>query len=135
MRPGSWDSALGIATGYGLDDWGVRSSRTGRLKNFLFSTSSRPALRPTQPRIQWVPEVFSLEVKRSGREAGHLPPTSAKVKKTCGSIQQSLYTPSWHSAYLSTGNFTLIHSFAHSSCTWIRFLFSLFLSHSELSPS
>jgi hypothetical protein len=27
----------------------------GRVKNFLFSTSSRPALGSTQPPIQWVP--------------------------------------------------------------------------------
>jgi hypothetical protein len=32
-----------------------RGSSPGRVKNFLFSTSSRPALRPTQPPIQCVP--------------------------------------------------------------------------------
>jgi hypothetical protein len=31
-----------------------RSSSPSRVKNFLFSTSSRPALGPTQPPIQWV---------------------------------------------------------------------------------
>jgi hypothetical protein len=31
-----------------------RNSSPGRVKNFLFSTSSRPALGPTQPPIQWV---------------------------------------------------------------------------------
>jgi hypothetical protein len=35
---------------------------------------------PTQPPIQWVPEALSLEVNRSGREADHLYPSSAKVK-------------------------------------------------------
>jgi hypothetical protein len=59
-----------------------RSSSPGRLKNFLFSTSSRPALRPTQPPIQCVPEALSLRVKWPGPEAEHLPPTSAVVKKT-----------------------------------------------------
>jgi hypothetical protein len=53
-----------------------RSSSPGRVKNFVFSTSSRPALGPTQLPIQWVPGV-----KRTGREADHSPPTSAKVKK------------------------------------------------------
>jgi hypothetical protein len=59
-----------------------RSSNPSRVKNFLFSTSSRPALGPTQPPIQWVPVVFSPGVKRPGREADYSPPTSAEVKKT-----------------------------------------------------
>jgi hypothetical protein len=36
-----------------------RSSSPGRVKNFLFSTSSRLALAPTQPPIQWVLGAFS----------------------------------------------------------------------------
>jgi hypothetical protein len=39
---------------------------------FLFTTASRPALEPTQPPIQWV--------KRTRREADHLPPSNAEVK-------------------------------------------------------
>jgi hypothetical protein len=58
-----------------------RSSSPGRVKNFLFSKSSRPALGSTQPPIQWVPGALSPEVKRPGREADHSPPSSAKVKK------------------------------------------------------
>jgi hypothetical protein len=58
----SRDSSVGIATGYRLDDRGV--------KNFYF-TASRPALGSTQPPIQWVPGS-----KAVGR------PTSAEVKKT-----------------------------------------------------
>jgi hypothetical protein len=58
-----------------------RSSSPGRVKNFLFSTSSRRALRPTQPAIEWVPEALSPAIKRSGREADHSPPTSAEVMK------------------------------------------------------
>jgi hypothetical protein len=54
-----------------------RSSNPGRVKNFLFSTQSRPALRSTQPPIQWVPGA-----KWSGREADHSSPTSIEVKKT-----------------------------------------------------
>jgi hypothetical protein len=45
----TWDRAVGIATDYGLDDRGGRSSSPGRVKNFLFSTSSTPALGSTQP--------------------------------------------------------------------------------------
>jgi hypothetical protein len=73
----SRDSSVGIATGYGLDDrGGGGSSSPGRVKNFHFSISSRPALGSTQPPIKWVPGV-----KRQGREADHSPPTSAEVKK------------------------------------------------------
>jgi hypothetical protein len=46
----------------------------------FFTTASRAALGPTQPPIQWVPEVLSLGLKRPGREADHSPPSSAKVK-------------------------------------------------------
>jgi hypothetical protein len=42
----SRDSAVGIATGYGLDNKRGRSSSPGGMKNFLFR-SSRPVLGPT----------------------------------------------------------------------------------------
>ena len=44
------DSSVGIATRYGLDDPGTETRR-GR----DFQQPSRPALRPTQPPIQWIP--------------------------------------------------------------------------------
>jgi hypothetical protein len=74
--------AVGIATGYRLNDRGGQSSSPGRVKNFLFSTASRPALGLTHPPIQWVPAALSPGVKRQGREADYSPPTSAEVKKT-----------------------------------------------------
>jgi hypothetical protein len=55
----SRDSSVGIATGYGLDDQGGESSSPGRVKNFYFSISSRPALGSTQPPIKWVPGALS----------------------------------------------------------------------------
>jgi hypothetical protein len=58
---------------YGLDDRGFES-RQG------LGTASRPTLEPTQLLIQWVPGALSLGVKRAGREADHLPPSSAEVK-------------------------------------------------------
>jgi hypothetical protein len=68
-----------IALGYGLDDRGFES-RQG-LGIFLLTTSSRPALRPTQFPIQWVPAVFSLGVKLLLREAVHPSPSGAAVKE------------------------------------------------------
>ena len=53
-------SIVGIATGYGLDGPGIES-RWGR----DFPHLSRPALGPTQPPVQWVPDL-SQGVK-SGR--------------------------------------------------------------------
>jgi hypothetical protein len=44
--------------------------------SFLFVIASRPLLWPTQDPVQWVPEDLSLRVKRLGREADHLPPSS-----------------------------------------------------------
>jgi hypothetical protein len=69
----SRDSVVGIATGYGLE---VRVPVGSR----IFPTSSRPALGPIQPPIQWVPRALSPGVKRQGREAHHSYQTSAEVK-------------------------------------------------------
>jgi hypothetical protein len=60
-------------------------------KNFLFSMSSRLVLGPAQPRTQWIPGAFSLEVKQPGCEADHSPQTSAEVKKIWTYISAPLY--------------------------------------------
>jgi hypothetical protein len=59
--------AVVIATGYGLDDGGVGVRFQVRSRIFLF-TSFRPALRPTNLPIQWLPAALSRGVKRQGRE-------------------------------------------------------------------
>jgi len=46
---------------------------------FSFSKTFRQAVGPTQPPIQWVPELFSLEVNRPGRAANQSHPFTAKV--------------------------------------------------------
>jgi hypothetical protein len=60
------------------DDRGFESRQW--LFIFLLTTSSKPALGPTQPHIHWVPGTLSLGVKQPGREADHLPPSSTEVK-------------------------------------------------------
>jgi hypothetical protein len=47
---------------------------------FLLATVSRLAVGPTQPPIQWVPEVLSPGVKWLGHVADHSLPSSAKVQ-------------------------------------------------------
>jgi hypothetical protein len=73
-----WSIYIQRALGYGLNDLVFESRQWMRI--FLFTTASRPALGPTQPPVQWVPASLSREVKRSGSEAEHSPPSSAEVK-------------------------------------------------------
>jgi hypothetical protein len=70
----SQGSRIGVALICGLDDRGF-DSRWG-LVIFLFSTASRPALRPTHPPIQWVPWAVSSSVKLPERESVHSRPNS-----------------------------------------------------------
>jgi hypothetical protein len=77
----SRDSAVGIASVYGLNDPGV-GIRVPVEARIFSSRSSRPVLGPTQPPVQWVPGALSPGKKLPGREADHSPPTSADVKKT-----------------------------------------------------
>jgi hypothetical protein len=48
----SWDSSVGIAIDYGLDDRMIEVRIQVRAGNFFFVTVFRPALGPTQPPIQ-----------------------------------------------------------------------------------
>jgi hypothetical protein len=63
------------------DGLGDRILSPCKVKNFIFSMSSKPALGPTQPPIQWLLRALSPGVKRPGPEANHSLPTRAKVKK------------------------------------------------------
>jgi hypothetical protein len=58
-----------------------RSSRTGRVKDFLFSTAFRLALGPPNllPNAYW--GLFPRGGKRPGREADHSTPASVEVKE------------------------------------------------------
>jgi hypothetical protein len=79
------DSVVGIVTRYEQDCPGIES-RWGR----DFQHSSRPALGPAQPPVQWVPG-HSPGVKRPGRGVDHPPPSSTEVKER---IELYLYSPS-----------------------------------------
>jgi hypothetical protein len=77
-----------VALGHGLDDRGSRVRFPARAGNFSLHHRVQKSLGPTQPRIQWVPGALSLWVKRPGREADHLPPSSADVKECYTSTSQ-----------------------------------------------
>ena len=79
------DSSVGIATGYSLD--GPGSNPGGRRD---FPHPSRPPLGPTQPPIQWIPDLFPRGVKRPGRGLDHPPASSAEVKER---VELYLYFP------------------------------------------
>jgi hypothetical protein len=85
-----WRSIVGIVTGYGAERLRGRSSSPGRVKNFLFSAPSTPALGSAQPPIYWVPGALSLGVKRPRCEADHSPPVVLRSRKS-GSIHPLLY--------------------------------------------
>jgi len=69
-------SIVSIATGYGLDGLGIES-QWGR----DFPHLSRPALRPTQPPVQWVPGSFPGGKEQPGHDTNPSSPSSAVVKK------------------------------------------------------
>jgi len=74
-------SIVGTATAYRL---GIES-QWGR--DFLHL--SRPALRPTQPPVQWVPGLSGGKV-RPGHDADPSPPSSAEVKNR---VELYLFSP------------------------------------------
>jgi hypothetical protein len=79
---GSWDSVVGIATGYWLDDQGVgvRVPKGTR----IFSSLSLPDRSWGPPSLlsNRYRGLFPSRVKRPGLEVDYTPRTSAEVKKT-----------------------------------------------------
>jgi hypothetical protein len=96
-----------LALGYGLDDREFES-RQG-LGIFLSTIASRPALEPTQPPIQWVLGVLSLEVKRPGCEADYSLPSSAEFRECVELYIHSPNTPSWRGGQLEKSTGTTLH--------------------------
>jgi hypothetical protein len=60
------------------EEWGFDSRQRGRDTSVSLTVQTGSA--STQSPIQWVPIAVFMEVKRRGREADHLSPSSAEVK-------------------------------------------------------
>jgi hypothetical protein len=90
-------SAVGIATGIGLDDRGGWSPSLAGSKecSLLHVVQTGSGVHPTYPMGTGI---LSSGVKRPGREADHSPQTSTEVKKNMTLIHPLLHTPSWRSA-------------------------------------
>jgi hypothetical protein len=99
MNCWSRGSAVGIATGYGLDDRGVGVRVP--VGSRIFSSPSRPDGLWGPPNLlsNWYRGSLSPRVKRPRREADYSPPASAEVKKMW--IYTS--TPQYAFMALSTG--------------------------------
>jgi hypothetical protein len=72
-----WDSAVGKATGFVLDDLGLFEFESRYCQEFFlpYVVQTGSSAHPAFYRI-------GTGVKRPGSEADHTPPTSAEVKKT-----------------------------------------------------
>jgi hypothetical protein len=81
------DSAVVIATHYGLEASGVES-RWG----LNFPHPSRPVLGPTQPSLQWGPGLFPGSKAAGAWISDHPSPSSVEVKER---VQLYLYSPLW----------------------------------------
>jgi hypothetical protein len=115
FAPVSLNSEVGRATGYRLDDRGVRVRVLVGAK--FFSS-------PRRPDRFWGPSsllssrywgLFTRGLKRPGIGADHLPPTSADVKNY-EAMRPPLHNSSWRSAYLPFDFgmlFTLLRQFGH----------------------
>jgi hypothetical protein len=65
---------VSIVTDNGLDDRAIEIRSPAEAKDFPLASVFRPALRPTQPPVQWVPRVLSLgQIPTGGPFPGQIP--------------------------------------------------------------
>jgi hypothetical protein len=74
--PSSWGSSVSVVSDYRLDDrvFDPRQSQKP------LASVPWPALRPTQPPVQWAQGFLRRRKERPGRDADQSPPSSAEVK-------------------------------------------------------
>jgi hypothetical protein len=76
----SQEKSVSLVTVYRLHDWEIVINFLAEAEIYLFSTTSRLALEPAQPLLQWIPGALSLEVKQPGHEADYSVPSSPKLE-------------------------------------------------------
>jgi hypothetical protein len=92
------ESSVSMAISFRFEERGVGIRVPIVTRIFLFFKLSRPALRPTQPLIKWVPRAISPGVNRQQRKANHSSQANVAVKKiwiytyTCSKILTFRYT-------------------------------------------
>jgi hypothetical protein len=86
----SWDSSVGIETGYGLDDLGSIAGR-GKSLSLLHSVQTNSGAHPASYPMGTGGVLLGDKV--AGCEADHSPPTNAEVQNG-GAIPPLLHTPS-----------------------------------------
>jgi hypothetical protein len=64
-------------------------------KIFLFPTTSRLILGPTQPPVQCVLGALSLGIKQPGHEADHTPPSTADIKNGGANLHSPYIFMAW----------------------------------------
>jgi hypothetical protein len=72
--------------------------------------SSKPALEPNQPHIQWISVTLSPRAKRQGREAYQSTPNGIAVKRTCIYIHSPRCPQDLVLTYLRTESFTVVET-------------------------
>jgi hypothetical protein len=87
MEYGSRDIVVGIVTKIGAGQSGVGIPVEAR--DFPFFTTSRPAVGPTKPLIQWVPGL-----RRPGHEGNHSPLVVPRLRLS-GTVPLFPCMPSW----------------------------------------
>jgi hypothetical protein len=92
----SRDNSISIERSYGLND---RGSIPSMSKKFVSSPVSKPALEPTQTTLQYLSVVVSLGLKRPGREADRIPPSTAEIMNG-GVTPPHPHTSPWRRALL-----------------------------------
>jgi hypothetical protein len=87
---------IGKMMSYQLDRQEIEIQFLSSARDFLPSTSSRPALGPSQPAIQRVLRTYSPRITLQRHEGDHLPLSSAELKNGGAISPLSIHFMAWN---------------------------------------